>query len=142
MTSLVAGVVGALLGLLGVLLGAWLNSRREHHRWIKDQQLRAAVAFLGAAAEIYAEKRGLQEVERAEAADRRRWRTEMRDGRTGIYLLCEQATIQLAQELEQRVMRVERSEDGSHDTETIDVLGQLVRQLRRELRVPSSGSPT
>jgi hypothetical protein len=141
MTSLAAGVVGALLGLVGVLLGAWLNSRREHQRWIRDQQLRAAVAFLGATAEIYAEKRGLQ-VERMEAEDRRRWRTEMRDGRSGIYLLCEQATIRLAQELEQRVVSVERSEDGSHDTETIDLLGQLVRQLRRELRVPSSGSPT
>ena len=41
MDDLVPVVVGALLALVGGLLGAWIQGRREHRRWVREQRFEA-----------------------------------------------------------------------------------------------------
>src|SRR5258707_841445 len=42
MSNLLAVVIGALVGVGGVIAGTWLQSQKEHQRWLRDQKLRAA----------------------------------------------------------------------------------------------------
>lgn len=42
------GLVGVVITLLGALIGAIFQSRREHKRWIRDQRLRAYADHLAA----------------------------------------------------------------------------------------------
>lgn len=48
MSNLVAVFIGALIGVGGVIAGTWLQGRKEHQRWLRDEKLRAAVGFIGA----------------------------------------------------------------------------------------------
>lgn len=41
MDALVPVVVGGLLALVGGLLGAWIQGRREHKRWVREQRFQA-----------------------------------------------------------------------------------------------------
>lgn len=41
MDDLVPVIVGALLALVGGLLGAWIQGRREHSRWVREQRFQA-----------------------------------------------------------------------------------------------------
>lgn len=132
MAAFVAGVVGALVGLVGVVLGAWLTSRREHRRWIRDQQLRAAIDFVGASGDLYGNQRGLKDPPMS-AEDEARARNRLQDGRSALYLLCERPTVDLAERLVQHIRRVPRVDDGSHDAEALELLQQLTERLRREL---------
>jgi hypothetical protein len=43
-----AGLRCAVTSLAGLVAGTGRNGRREHRRWLRDQQLRAAVAVIGA----------------------------------------------------------------------------------------------
>ncbi|BDZ44361.1 hypothetical protein [Naasia aerilata] len=43
---LFAGVSGAVVAGAGGLVGIWLQGRREHQRWKREERLRAYVAFL------------------------------------------------------------------------------------------------
>ena len=43
----------AQIGLIGVAIGAWLQSRTEHQRWLRDQKLRAAIDFIGGTGDLY-----------------------------------------------------------------------------------------
>ena len=52
MATLLAGIGGALIGLMGVAIGAWLQGRREHQRWLRDQKLRAAIDFIGGTGDL------------------------------------------------------------------------------------------
>jgi hypothetical protein len=45
MVTILAGLVGGIVGVLGVVLGAWLNGRRENRKWLRDQKLLGAVEF-------------------------------------------------------------------------------------------------
>jgi len=51
--ALLAGIGGALIGLIGVRIGAWLQNRREHQRWLRDQKLRAAIDFIAGTGDLY-----------------------------------------------------------------------------------------
>lgn len=136
MANVAAGIIGAFISLVGVVVGVWLNGRREHRRWIRDQQLKAAVAFIGATGELYADKRGRQTVEPS-GEQRRKWIDTMRDGRSALYLLCDHNTVDLAEELVQSLYQTERSSSKSHDDETIALLRRFTQHLRRELGVPA-----
>lgn len=46
-------VLGAAVTLAGVLLGAWLNDRREHRKWLRDQRLQASAQFVAAGIQLY-----------------------------------------------------------------------------------------
>jgi hypothetical protein len=43
MSNLLAVLIGALIGLGGVVAGTWLQGRKEHQRWLRDQKLHAAI---------------------------------------------------------------------------------------------------
>jgi hypothetical protein len=131
MGTLLAGVIGALVGLLGVGTGAWLQGRKEHQRWLRDQKLRAAVDFIGATGDIY-DRRRQPRRRRDSAEDSAQW-ARAQDARSALYLLCESTTVHAAEVLIQRVRQVEPRADGSHDSEIITLLQDLVRRLRQEL---------
>lgn len=46
--QLIGVVVGALLAVVGATFGAWMNSRREHDKWLRNERLVAYTAFLAA----------------------------------------------------------------------------------------------
>lgn len=42
-----AVLIGALVGASDVIAGTWLQGRKEHQSWLRDQKLRAAIDFMG-----------------------------------------------------------------------------------------------
>ncbi|MEU1841146.1 hypothetical protein [Micromonospora chersina] len=132
MDNLLAGVIGALLGLTGVALGGWLQRRAEHQRWLRDQKLRAAIDFIGATGAVYDRRRRLRSagpIGNDEAAE---W-ARAQDGRSALYLLCDEKTVEVAEAQITRIRRIEPATDGSHDGQAINLLRDLVRRLRVEL---------
>ena len=78
MSTVVAGVVGALIGLIAVALGAWLQGRSEHQHWLRDRKLEAATDFVTASRHLLNQYRlvgregmdemdGMEEIEGTEA---------------------------------------------------------------------------
>jgi len=53
MSNLLGVLIGALLAASGVIAGTWLQGRKEHQRWLRDQKLRAAIDFIGAAGDLH-----------------------------------------------------------------------------------------
>ncbi|MFC4020414.1 hypothetical protein ACFOW4_21065 [Micromonospora sp. GCM10011542] len=132
MDNLLAGLTGALLGLAGVALGGWLQRRGEHQRWLRDQKLRAAIDFIGATGAVYDRRRRLPSAGPTGTDEVAEW-ARAQDGRSALYLLCDEKTIEVAEALITRVRRIEPATDGSHDGEAISLLRDLVRRLRLEL---------
>jgi len=132
MGNLLAGVIGALVGLVGVGAGAWLRGRKEHQRWLRDQKLRSAVEFIGATGDIYDRRRDPSRSRTGSADECVQW-TRAQDARSALYLLCEDSTVEAAEGLIQRVRHFKSRADGSHDDEIIASLKDLVRRLRQEL---------
>ncbi|WP_238163751.1 hypothetical protein [Kribbella pittospori] len=136
MGNVLAALIGALAVLGGVGAGAWLQERREHERWQRGEKLTAAVNFISATGAIY-DKRLMRSNGAAqasttdEAAD---W-IRAQDARSTLYLLCETATVDLAEGLIHSVRRAEPSAADGHHHETLDLLHTFVRVLRRELGV-------
>jgi hypothetical protein len=131
MDNLLAGVIGALVGLAGVAAGAWLQGRKEHQRWLRDQKLRAAVDFIGGASDLYDRRRHPPSPGSGPVDDSAGW-ARAQDGRSALYLLCDDRTVELAEALITRVRHLEPSV-GDSDDETISLLRGLVQRLRREL---------
>lgn len=131
MATLLAGIGGALIGLMGVAIGAWLQSRREHQRWLRDQKLSAAIAFIGGTGDLYQRRRqhlsdGSSLID-AQAA----W-VRVQDGRSALHLLCEAETVDMAEAV---VMRVGHTEaEADEDEEATALLREFVLRLRAELR--------
>lgn len=48
MGNIFAGIVGALLGFSGALLGAWIKSKAELQQWLRDQMLAGAADLIRA----------------------------------------------------------------------------------------------
>ena len=138
MASILAGLIGATISLTGVLLGVWLNGRREHRRWVRDQQLKAAIGFIGATGELYADRRG-KGAEALPADERRQLWQRLQDGRSALYLLAAQDTVDLAEDLVESIKRTDKAADGSHDPEIVELLRRLVQRLRAELGAKPSG---
>ncbi|MFG2110177.1 hypothetical protein [Micromonospora chersina] len=132
MDNLLAGVIGALLGLTGVALGGWLQRRAEHQRWLRDQKLRAAIDFIGATGAVYDRRRRLTAAGPIGRDEVTEW-ARAQDGRSALYLLCDEKTVEVAEALITRIRRIEPATDGSHDGEAINLLRELVRRLRVEL---------
>lgn len=130
MANLLAGLIGAAIGLGGVVVGTWLQGRKEHQRWLRDQKLHAAVSYIGATGDIHDRRRRSANVE--SAAEQEAW-ARAQDARSALYLLCDSSTVQAAEALIQQVRRTEPKGAGSDDDETIPLLRDLVQRLRSEL---------
>jgi hypothetical protein len=98
MENLLAGIIGALVGLMGVGAGAWLQGRKEHQRWLRDQKLRAAVDFIGATGDLYEHRRYPPQSGAPPTDENAEW-TRAQDGRSALHLLCEDSTVEMAEAL-------------------------------------------
>ncbi|WP_091307899.1 hypothetical protein [Micromonospora chersina] len=132
MSNFLAGAIGALLGLAGVALGGWLQRRGEHQRWLRDQKLQAAIGFIGATGAIYDRRRRVEAALPTATSQGTDW-ARAQDARSALYLLCDEATIEVAEALIKRVRSLQPATDGSPDEEAISLLRELVRRLRTEL---------
>lgn len=128
--NLLAVMIGALVGLASVGVGAWLQARREQARWVRDQRLRAATDFLGATGGIYDRRRRPPE----DATIDDGWEfVRAHNARSALYLLCHADTMRVAEELFQMARSAEPTSDDSPDRKVVELLRDLNARLRREL---------
>jgi len=132
MATLLAGIGGALIGLIGVAIGAWLQSRREHQRWLRDQKLRAAIDFIGGTGDLYQRRRQLRSEGSSVIDGQAAW-VRLQDGRSALHLLCEVGTVDAAEAVVMRIGHIAADADQD-DEEATALLRDLVRRLRTELR--------
>ena len=131
MATLLAGLGGALIGLIGVALGSWLQGRREHQRWLRDQKLRAAIDLIGGTGDLYQRRRQLASSGSSIINGQAAW-VRVQDGRSALHLLCEASTADAAEAV---VMRVgHTAAEADQDEEATALLREFVRRLRAELR--------
>jgi hypothetical protein len=129
--NVVAGVIGALLGFSGALLGAWIKSRDEQQRWLRDQKLAGAAEMISAGTSIFEIRSGSEEwLESFEPSELRDWQSQLQKGRAVIHLLCTQETRDHANSFAQSCWR--RS-DGEHYDKTVTALQAFTASLRKEI---------
>jgi hypothetical protein len=132
MSNLLAVLIGALVGASGVIAGTWLQGRREHQRWLRDQKLRTAIAFIGATGDLHDSRRH-PPARPDPSAEQDAW-ARIQDGRSALYLLCTAGTVEAAEALVTGVRRTPpMTASGQGDDETIALLRDLVQRLRHEL---------
>ena len=132
MATLLAGIGGALIGLMGVAIGAWLQSRREHQRWLRDQKLRAAIDFIGGTGDLYQRRRQLRSEGSSVIDGQAAW-VRLQDGRSALRLLSEASTVDAAEAVVMRIGHVAAGADQD-DEEATALLRNFVQRLRAELR--------
>jgi hypothetical protein len=127
--------VGAGFGLVGVMFGAWFTARRQDRMWLREQKLKAGVAFATALAQLFDHLRnarlGSDGAGVNEMADR------LQEARSSLYLLCKDETVEVASELARHVWDTRPSEGRAdrraHHQETLDLLRRFTQQLRGEI---------
>lgn len=130
--TLLAGIGGALIGLMSVAIGAWLQSRREHQRWLRDQKLRAAIDFIGGTGDLYQRRRQLRSEGSSVIDGQAAW-VRLQDGRSALHLLCKASTVDAAEAVVMRIGHI-AAEADQDDEEAAALLRDLVQRLRTELR--------
>jgi hypothetical protein len=131
-SNLLGVLIGALLAAGGVIAGIWLQGRKEHQRWLRDQKLRAAIDFIGATGDLHDGRRHPLAGQDPNA-ERDTW-ARIQDARSALYLLCTTGTVETAEALITGVRRTPpMTGSGQGDDETIALLRNLVQQLRHEL---------
>jgi hypothetical protein len=134
-----AGVIGALLGFSGALLGAWIKSRGEHRRWLRDQKLAGAAELVSAGTNIYELRSGSDDwLASFEPSELREWQTQLQKGRAAIHLLCSQETRDSADSFVKSCWRAktpdkEHKEHKEHKNQTIEALRAFTASLRKEI---------
>src|SRR6185312_10774514 len=88
MSNLLAVLIGALIGLGGVVAGTWLQGRKEHQRWLRDQKLHAAIDFIGARGDLDLQRRQLASGGAGDMNEKAVW-ARVQDGRSALHLLCQ-----------------------------------------------------
>ena len=87
---------------MGVAIGAWLQGRREHQRWLRDQKLRAAIDFIGGTGDL--DQRRRQHLsDGSTLSDAQATWVRVQDGRSALHLLCEAETVDMAEAVLMRV---------------------------------------
>lgn len=132
MDKLLTGVVGALVGLIAVAVGAWLQARRERGNWLRDQKLRAAVEYTAAMRYLLNQYRtagaaGMDQV------DRREWRHKMQAGRAGLHLLCAPATTAVVDDLASALHGTHPDEEPEFTEQTEALFKEVSLAIRDEL---------
>jgi hypothetical protein len=130
--STIAGLLGALIGVLGVALGAWLNGRRDDRKWLRDQKLRAAAEFITAAGQLFDHRRSPDPHE-STRGEHDELTKRVQSGRSTIHLLCGSGTVELADQLARRVYRTTPDVGDDYRDSTIGLLIEFTDRLRVEL---------
>jgi hypothetical protein len=129
--NVLAGIIGALLGFSGALLGAWIKSRGEQHRWLRDQKLAGAAEMVSAGSNIYELRSGSKDWrESFEPSELREWQSQLQKGRAIIHLLCTGETRDHADTFAQSCWRAKTSDD---EHKTIMALRAFTASLRKEI---------
>ena len=141
MSNLLDVLIGALIGLGGVMAGTWLQGRKEHQRWLRDQKLRAAIDYIGATGDLHDLYR--KPSRDTDPATRRAVWGRAQDGRSALHLLCDDGTVEAAEALIVRIMQIQSAsdDDTQSDEEAVAFLRDLVLRLRAELGVSSGWAP-
>jgi hypothetical protein len=125
-------IVSALVGVLGVGIGAWLQSADNRRRWLHDQKLHAAVDFIATTGDVY-DHRLLGHAAANTSEERELWQRVQRS-RSVLYLLCDGQTVKQAESLIKGVRKFKPTADHSGEDAVVSLLRQLVELLRHELR--------
>ncbi|GAA2097390.1 hypothetical protein GCM10009801_67680 [Streptomyces albiaxialis] len=135
MENLIPVAVGAVIGLLGVVFGSWFTARRQDRMWLREQKLRAGVAFNTAVVELIDHLRETRIDE--DGPGRNELAGRMQEARSAIFLLCAEDTVDLADALVRRVWKSRPSEDRAdlraEHHETLAHLRRFTRRLREEI---------
>jgi hypothetical protein len=127
--NILAGVVGALLAFSGALLGAWIKSRGEHERWLRDQKLAGAADMISAGSNIYEFRHGSRDwVEASEPSEPLEWQSQLQKGRAVIHLLCTQETRDHADAFAKACWRTREPKDTA-----VTALRAFTNSLRKEV---------
>lgn len=127
--TLILAIAPALLGFLGVGVGAVLSHRGQHRQWLRERKIEAVSA--------YVEDMNLL-VDRLREADpppgkRAEWLHAMQSGRTTIHLLCAQPTMEAADELARTTKEIETDKSREATDHAIAALRRLVELAREEI---------
>nr|WP_196790104.1 hypothetical protein [Streptomyces caniscabiei] len=127
--------LGAGIGLLGVVFGAWFTARRQDRMWLREQKLKAGIGFNTAVVQLVDHLRETRLSDDGAGADELAGR--MQEARSALYLLCAEDTVDLADALARRVWN-SRPSEGRADRrtehrETEELLRRFTRQLRQEI---------
>ena len=135
MVNILTVAVGAGLGLIGAVFGAWFTARRQDRMWLREQKLKAGVGFNTAVVLLIDHLRETRLGDDGAGADELAGR--MQEARSALYLLCADDTVDLADALARRVWS-SRPSEGREDRraehrEVEDLLRRFTRQLRQEI---------
>ena len=129
--NILAGVIGAVLSLVGVLLGVWLNGRREERKWLRDNKLLSATEFIASAGNLYNHRRKTDRPDLPQEVTAE-WDDRMQRSRAAVHLLCEQQTIDWMEELSKIVWNVQPNDPEQHAAST-RALRAFTQSVRYEL---------
>ncbi|MGW2938500.1 hypothetical protein ACWDA7_43550 [Streptomyces sp. NPDC001156] len=132
--NLLAGLVGALIGLAGVLLGAWVTGRNEDRRWLREQKLKSAADFITAGLHLYESQLDGSDQRHLTRADRVAWQGKLQTGRSVVHLLCRAETRESADEFARLVWRAEGTENVTDQADVVEALRTFNVCLRQEIR--------
>lgn len=135
MENILSVAVGAGLGLIGAVFGAWFTARRQDRMWLREQKLKAGVGFNTAVGQLFDYLREAQLGD--DGAGANELVNRMQEARSALYLLCASDTVDLADALARRVWSTRptegRDDRKAHHRETLDLLRRFTHQLRREI---------
>ncbi|WBB59257.1 hypothetical protein O7599_27270 [Streptomyces sp. WMMC500] len=134
MENVLPGVVGALIGLAGVLLGASATGRSEDRRWLREQKLKSAADMITAGLHLYEAQVDGSDQRRLTTADRVEWQDRLQTGRSHIHLLCGAETRAAADGFAGLAWRKEGSRNVPDQADVVRALREFNRHLRREIR--------
>jgi hypothetical protein len=129
--NVLAGIIGALLGFSGALLGAWIKSRDEQRRWLRDQKLASAAEMISAGSNIFEHRSGNNDwLQSLELGELREWQSQLQKGRAVIHLLCTHETRDNADSFARSCWRAKTS-DG--EDKVVTALRAVNASLRKEI---------
>ena len=129
MATFAAAGIGALISLLAVGLGAWLQALREQRQWLRIQRLQASTEFITEIRHLITQYR-VHGAQGMDQAARRESRRRMQLARSTLHLLYDPATVDLLGDLSTRMHDTHPGRDESYHDKTDEMFKELVRKLR------------
>ncbi|WP_033337584.1 hypothetical protein [Catenuloplanes japonicus] len=132
MREILPGLVGAFIGLAGVMIGAWLGNRHQDRRWLREQKLKAATELTTAGTHLYESQLDDADQRSLTPADRVAWQDRLQAGRAQIHLLCRDDTRDAADRFASLVWRTAGAKPQD-EGEVVAALRTFTARLRREI---------
>lgn len=120
--------------MAGVLLGAWLTDRHADRRWLREQKLKNAAAFIAAGTHLFESQLDGSDQRHLTREDRVAWQDKLQTSRSVLHLLCRDDTRACADQFAGLVWRSEGTKNVSDEADVVQVLRTFTMRLRREIR--------